>query len=378
MMNSSQSGVAVVVHGGGPTHVLNASLAGLADEYKGTLLGGAFGFEGVLKGEFVDVHRLNRTELMDTPGSALGSSRIGLNAQEYEGILHSLRKFDAHRMFVTGGNGTMYAALGLDRAARAAGYELHVVGVPKTIDNDLHATDHTPGYGSAARFFSHAVRDVGLDMRSLPGRISVVEVMGRNVGWLTAATMLARRSDDDAPHLVYLPERPLPEDRFLADVEAMYRRLKWGVVTVCEGQRNERGEPIGDTGMPDSFGRLLSGSCAQTLARLIMDRTGIRARADKPGLVGRSCRQLASPVDRQESWMCGQAAARQVEGGVMITLQREPGEPYRCLTGTARLDEVAFDERPLPSEWIPDHASELSPEFVRWILPLAGPVWTKD
>jgi 6-phosphofructokinase 1 len=371
-MNSTKRCTAVVAHGGGPTHVLNASLAGLAESYEGRLLGGRFGFEGVLKGEFVEVCALDREELLVTPGSALGSSRIGVSDEEYGGILTTLKRLDAHRLFITGGNGTMYAALGVDRAARSAHYELHVIGIPKTIDNDLHATDHTPGYGSAARFFSHAIRDAGLDMASLPGRISIVEVMGRNVGWLTAATMLARRRKDDPPHLVYLPERLLSEDRFLADVETMYGRLGWGVIAVCEGQRNDRGEPIGDPGMPDNFGRLLSGSCAQTLARLIIDRLRIRARAEKPGLVGRSLRELVSPVDRDESRMCGRAAASVEDGGIMITLEREPGDAYRCRTGTAQLNQVAFDERPFPEEWIPGNASEASEGFLKWVSPLAG------
>jgi 6-phosphofructokinase 1 len=199
-------------------------------------------------------------------------------------------------LFYTGGNGSMETARQITEAARASDRALDVIGVPKTIDNDLAGTDHTPGYGSAARFFACAARDLGADNRALRGLVQILEVLGRHTGWLTAATTLARRDADDAPHLVYLPERPLPLARLLDDVQRVFDRLGRCTVTVCEGQLDEHGEPFGADVRMSSRGPLAT-NLAHRLALLVTQRLGIKARGEKPGLLGRVSRVLRSDVD---------------------------------------------------------------------------------
>src|SRR5581483_635167 len=273
-MNSKMKGTALVAHGGGPTHVINASLAGIVEECRrhsaiGALYGARHGIAGVLAEDFIDLFAQNPrriTAIGRTPGSALGSCRQEVSRDDYERIVAVCRARNIRYFFYTGGNGSMHTALHISRIAREQRYEMRVIGVPKTIDNDLAETDHSPGYASAALFAACAIRDIGEDNRSLPTPVTVVEIMGRNAGWITAATVFARHTADDAPHLVYLPERRLPEDRLFADVEAVYRRLGRVVVAVCEGQTDQRGIPFGDLGPPDGFQRRLSGNVAHTLA----------------------------------------------------------------------------------------------------------------
>jgi ATP-dependent phosphofructokinase / diphosphate-dependent phosphofructokinase len=289
-------------------------------------------------------------------------------------MLAIFRRRDIHVFFYTGGNGSMDTALAIDRAAREAGYELLVAGIPKTIDNDLSVTDHTPGYASTAHFFAVAARDVGEDNRSLPSPVCVLEVLGRNAGWVVAATAFARQAPEDAPHLIYLPERRLSLDRIAADVETVYRRIGRCLVAVCEGQLDENGRAFGaDVDRAESAVHRLASNLGHTLARLLTEKTGLRARSEKPGLFGRSCGPLASELDRREAWQCGRAAAKAAlegEGGVMAALRRDSTEPYHCSTFLTPLDTVARKERCLPAEWIAPEGNDVMPAFREWAAPL--------
>ena len=373
---------ALIAHGGGPTSVINASLAGLVEECRRTghfsaLYGARYGMHGVLDEE-------NWIELLaqdpaliraigDSPGSALGSSRRDLSVDDYDGILSIFRRREIRSFFYTGGNGSMSTALEIVRLSRAANYELQVIGIPKTIDNDLCVTDHTPGYPSAAHFFAIAARDVGEDNRSLPPPISVLEVLGRNAGWVVAATRFARGREDDAPHLIYFPERPVSLDRIATDVEHVYRRLGRVVIAVCEGQLDENGQPFGaDQDRAGSSTHRLASNLGHTLARLLSEKLGLRARAEKPGLLGRSCGGLVSEVDRQEAWACGKtaAAAKQSESGVMVAIRRDSDEPYRSSTFLTPLETVARVERLLPLEWISPHCNDVLEGFIQYAAPL--------
>jgi len=380
-----KSGVAVVAHGGGPTSVINASLAGVIEQARAegisSLLGARNGIAGVLEDRFLDLFAQSpeRVEaIAATPSSALGTSRMSVADADYERIIDVFRRRGVRWFFYNGGNGSMYLASQVARAAQAAGYELCVAGIPKTIDNDIAGTDHTPGYGSCARFFAHAVRDIGADLRALAGRVTFVETLGRNAGWIVAATALARHREDDAPHLVYLPERRVSADEICADVERVFRRFGFAVIAVCEGLTNERGEPFGaDMLPPDGFKRQLAGNLAHTLSRIVGNRTGLKTRSEKPGLFGRSCGGYVSEVDRAEARMCGRAAvaaAAAGESGKMVTLVREPGAEYRCATGLAALEEAAYAERTFPSEWIAPEGADVMPEFLEWVRPLAGTI----
>ena len=375
-------GNGLVVHGGGPTAVLNASLAGVVDQWRktglGKLYGALGGAAGLLEEKLADLGAASDglwRRIAEAPGSVLGSSRRNLGAEDLAAMVGILRRRDIRSVFPTGGNGTMLMALALAEAAKAAAYDVRVVAIPKTIDNDLMGTDHSPGYASAARFFAAAVRDIGADNRALPG-VTVVEILGRNCGWLAAATVLARARPDDAPHLIYLPECRLAFDRLAADVERARRRFGRAVIAVCEGQLDETGEPFGAETRTTSR-EPLALNLAHVLSQRLSRALGIKARSEKPGLLGRSCAALASRVDRREAALCGRAAVRAAcdgAGASMVTLERQPGAAYRCRTGLAPLAQVAGGERRLPPEWWPAEASDPLSEFRAWVEPLAGPI----
>ena len=373
---------ALIAHGGGPTSVINASLAGLVTESReqgifSKLYGARFGVRGILEQNFTEL--LSRDgelleRIAESPGSALGSSRLKLSDNDHERILEIFRRNDIRCFFYTGGNGSMGTALRIANEARARSYDLQVIGIPKTIDNDLCVTDHTPGYASTAHFFAVAARDVGEDNRSLPPPITVLEVLGRNAGWVTAATALARGRDDDAPHLIYFPERPVSLDQIAADAEEVYRRLGRVLIAVCEGQLDENGTPFGaEVDRPGSSVHRLASNLGQTLARLLAAKLNLRARSEKPGLFGRCCGPLASKLDRAEAGECGRAAARAAqngETGVMIAIRRESAMPYRSSTFSTPLESVAGRERLLPAHWINERGNNVTNDFLDYVSPL--------
>ena len=379
-------GAAVVAHGGGPTAVLNASLAGvIAEAHRHpeitTLLGAKAGAEGLIGGEFYDLFQVAESELPAierAPGSVLGSTRRKLTPDDFEQMLAGFKKHDVRYLFYTGGNGSMGTALEFQKYALGYGHELRVMGIPKTIDNDIHGTDHTPGYASCARFFAYAARDTGADNRALATPIMIIEVLGRNVGWVVAATALARHHEDDAPHLIYMPENRLPIDKLCADVERVYRRLGRCVVTVCEGQTDENGGWYGaDLASPVGTRGQLPSNLGHTIARMVWAKTGLRTRCERPGLVGRAASQLVSEVDREESRRCGETAVqRAVEGetGYMVSIERvsDSGAPYESRMGMVPLSEAASRERLFPREWILD--GSIAEGFCEWASPIVGEV----
>lgn len=381
---SNNAGAALVVHSGGPTAVINASLLGLVEEaakrlrFK-ALYGARFGLEGILKQDFVDLLAFDQPRLMrvaQAPSSALGTSRRELGPDGAPRLLDVFRACDIRCLFYTGGNGSMGTAAQIAALARAARFDLQVIGIPKTIDNDLAETDHTPGYASAARFFAGAVRDIGADNRALPGQVQFVEVLGRNAGWIVAATALARRRPADAPHLVYFPERPLPLDRLLGDVERVYGRLGRCVVAVCEGQLDEHGQPFG-ADVRGNWRGSLAMNLAHRLATLVTAHLKLKARGEKPGLLGRVNRAARSPVDWREARMCARAAVRAAARGVsgeMVTLVRQQGPVYRVTTGLAALERIAGAERLFPQRWLDREAGDAHPEFLEYIAPLVGEI----
>ena len=377
---------AVIAHGGGPTAVINASLAGLIEECRhhprlASLYGARYGLRGLLAGEFYDLSAQNPALVQavgETPGSAIGSSRLKLEPDDYGRLVDVFRRNEIRYFFYTGGNGSMGTALAVDRYARDVKYELTVVGIPKTIDNDLAVTDHTPGYASTARFFAFAVRDVGEDNRSLPSPVCILEVLGRNAGWVVAGTAFARHDPDDPPHLIYFPEKRVSLDRIAADVERVYARIGRVVIAVCEGQLDPEGRPFGaDVDRPDVPQHRLASNLGHSLARVLTEKTGIRARSEKPGLMGRSCGPFASTVDRQEAWECGRAAARAAvagETGVMVAIRRDSTGPYRSSTFLTPLESVAGTERTMPPDCIAADANDVTPAFLDYARPLIGEV----
>jgi 6-phosphofructokinase len=383
-VSGSSGGIALVVHSGGPTPVINASLWGVVEEARkqreiAKLYGAAYGLDGVLREDFIDLFAQNSDTLQSiaaTPSSALGTSRLEVGPAEIDRVLRVLCEHDIRFLFYTGGNGSMGTALQIAEAARDLPQELRVIGIPKTIDNDLAETDHTPGYPTTARFFATAVRDIGADNRALPGQVEFVEVLGRNAGWLVAATSLARYHPDDAPHLIYFPEAPLPMEQLLEDVDRVYRRLGRCVVAVCEGQLDERGEPFGADVREGSRGKLAM-NLGHRLAILVSQRLKVKTRSEKPGLLGRSWWGEHPQIDRAESRLCGQAAVRaacQGVAGAMVTLLREEGSEYAISTGLAPLERVALIERLFPAAWRSPSGNDVLPQFRDYAAPLVGPI----
>lgn len=368
----------LVAHGGGPTAVLNASLAGLARgaEAAGAELWAArHGMDGLLRSDWADLRGRGESfwsKVERAPGSVIGSSRRGMETPDFERAVEICRAAGVGVLFLTGGNGTMRCARRLHEAARGA---MRVIGIPKTIDNDIPGMDHTPGHGSVARFFAHAARDLGADNRALPSPVAVLETLGRDVGWVTAATALARREDDDAPHLIYLPERPVSPDQVCGDVDRVLRRLGRCVVAVCEGQKDTEGRAFGAETQKDRDGvGRLSANLGHAMAHLISARLGVRARSERPGLVGRSFGLTASERDRAESEAAGRFAAigaADGRGGVMVALNRDPGPGYRL-----RLEYAPIESglRHFPHSWIAPSGHDVVQDYIDWVRPLAGEV----
>ena len=382
------TGKAVFAQSGGPTAVINSSICGAIEEARKhkeivAMYGSIHGILGVLHENMIDLNRESpRTIslLRRTPSSSLGSSRYKLKEEDYDRILKVLAAHDIRYFFIAGGNDSMDTANRVFRMAREKGYELSVMGLPKTVDNDLPITDHCPGYGSVARWLALSVRDAGLDTEAIytSDTIKVVETMGRNAGWITAATALARQQPNDAPHIILLPEIPFSRDKFLSDVERVYRKLGYALITCCEGLRDENGDYLTasqrslDT---DRFGHRQLGGVGETLCGIIAEGLKIKARADKPGTIQRVSALLASPVDVEEAYATGaQAVKHAVEGksGWMVTLEREPGAEYACKTGIVSLEEVANREKKVPREFINAEGTGVTGAFLEYVTPLIG------
>ena len=315
-----------------------------------------------------------------TPSSGLGSCRHKLTAGDYEQLLDVFKAHNIRYFLYIGGNDSMDTAHQVGELARNAGYDLCCMGVPKTIDNDLDFTDHCPGFGSVARWLATSVRDAGLDTEAIGvvDKVKVIEIMGRNAGWVTAATALARDHADAAPHLLYLPERPIHMDGLVEDVQRTYERLGYVVICVCEGVRGPGGQPLSVSASVldvDSFGHRMMGNVAELLCREISTRLKLKTRFDKPGTIQRVAGALASETDRGEAYMVGQMAVRYALGGTsdkMVTLVRECDDPYSCTTGLVGLEAVANAEKLVPDHFINKAGNDVTDAFLAYARPLMG------
>jgi 6-phosphofructokinase 1 len=343
------------------------------------ILGMRNGVLGALRGDLVDLTHLDNAaleQLKRTPSAALGSCRYKLTASEVVQVAQTLREEQAEAFVYIGGNDSADTALKVSDVSAG----LKVVGVPKTIDNDLPGTDHCPGYGSAARFLAQVTRETALDTRAMRATdpIRLIEVMGRHAGWLPGAAWLARQQADDAPHLVYLPERPRSVEDMTEDVRTVYREHGWCVIVLCENQPTPDGRVIGATGEPrwvDAFGHAYFESPAQWLARHLQSELNVRVRFDKPGTIQRMATAYVSSTDRAEAELVGRQAVRlAAEGvsGVMVSLEREAGGAYRVTTGATPLAVVANEQRHVPAEFVSETGNGLTQAFVDYATPLIG------
>lgn len=377
-----------IAQSGGPTPVINASLAGViqaaaAQAEIGQIYGLVNGLEGALKGEIIDLSGLpaeTLARLAETPAAALGSGRYKVVEADYERILNF---FWAHqvRYFVhIGGNGSMYITHRLAEVAETRRHALSVIGVPKTIDNDLDGTDHSPGYGSAARFLALATRDTGRDLESMVNfdDVIILETMGRNAGWLAAAAALGKESEAEAPHLVYTPEIVFDEAHFLEEVARLHRRLGRVFVVVAEGIRNRQGDFVGQVYQTDPLGRVVHArgtGVAAYLNGLVQEQLKLQTRFLRPGLIGRASSACVSATDREEAYRAGQAAVEQLVGGqsgLMITLERLSDQPYNCQAGTTPLEAVTGLEKTMPRAYMDEAGTMITEAFRQYALPLIG------
>lgn len=360
--------------------MINASLYGVIEEAKrnkevGKVYGAIGGTGAIFSETFMDLTRFPEEQLkllLHTPASAIGSSRYPLYEEDYQKMAEIFRKHQIKYVLLNGGNGTMDACGHIYEVCKEL--DIRVVGIPKTIDNDIAMTDHSPGYGSAARYIATTAQEVGEDVKSLPIHVCIIEAMGRNAGWITAASALARRKQGDAPHLIYLPERVFHEEEFLEDVAALHKKQGGVVVVVSEGLHDEQGESI----VPPIFKTdraVYYGDVSAHLANLVVRKLGIKARSEKPGLCGRASVLLQSSIDREEARLAGAMALRSaVEGhsGVMVAFRREPGTVYQMKPELVPIEKVMLYERTMPEEYINERGNDVTQEFVEWCRPLIG------
>ncbi|MHB8128132.1 MAG: diphosphate--fructose-6-phosphate 1-phosphotransferase [Mobilitalea sp.] len=370
----------LIVHGGGPTAVLNSSLYGVVTEAKQSgmvnkVFAAIGGSEGIIKENFKDLSTTEEKELqllLHTPGTAIGSSRYALTQEDYDKMPEIFLRNNIKYVLFNGGNGTMDTCGRVREACKEK--DIFVVGIPKTIDNDISVIDHAPGFASAAKYIATTTAEVGADVKSLPIHVCVIEAMGRNAGWITAASALARKDKKDAPHLIYLPERPFEEEEFLEDVKRLYDEQGGVVVVASEGLKNKQGESI----VPPIFqsGRAIYfGDVSAYLANLVIQKLGIKARSEKPGLCGRSSMTNQSRIDRDEAVLVGREAVKAAlsgHTGVMVGIKRVPGEEYRIETPLIPITEVMMEEKVLPAEYINSRGNDITDEFVDWCKPLLG------
>jgi ATP-dependent phosphofructokinase / diphosphate-dependent phosphofructokinase len=372
----------LVLQGGGPTPVLNVSLCAVIDEAMQSgkfdrVLGARRGIEGLARGEIVHLTQLSPRELArirKTPGASLGTTRFKPAATDLDSILATLARFDVRHLVLIGGNGSLRGAHAISEAARAAGYELCVVGVPKTVDNDIPGTDRCPGYASAARYIAQSVRDLGCDVAALPQPVSIIETMGRSVGWLAAATALARRDEREAPHLVYLPEHAFAVDRFIGDVDRVVRKVGHAVVVVNEGIRGADGKlvyEIASSTQRDACDRALPGGVANFLADAVTKNLKIRCRTEKPGLCGRASMLHLSAQDVHDADLVGRSAVRAaVENRSDVMVSLLPLGAGGCQL--VALESAAGKDRPIPAQWLDSSDLGVNANFLDYVRPLVG------
>ncbi len=392
-------GKAVIGQSGGPTAVINRSLVGFikeatSQEYE-EVLGARHGLSGMLSEDFVDLSKLSDSQLYGiakTPAAALGSVRKKPTEEDIEKLISIFEKQNIRYFFYIGGNDSAETANLVSEGAKQIGYEMKAFHIPKTIDNDLLETDHCPGYGSAARFVAHAFQGDDADNRSLKG-IKINVLMGRHAGWLTAASTLGKSSEEDGPHLVYVPEKVFNIDEFLKDVKEVYDSLGRCVVAVSEGIHNKEGDYFlqtyasdtgsGLAGKTDSHGNIqLSGSGAlgDTLTNIVSEHIdGARVRADTFGYLQRSFLADISEVDAEEAERVGRhsvIASLDLQSGSVI-LKRQLSETYYCDVDVVDLDKVAKNTKDMPEEFLDNKKPYVTNEFFKYAMPLTGGIEPK-
>ena len=383
-------GNAIIGQSGGPTSVINASLAGVIEAAKdcGVItktLGMRFGIEGLMAENIIDLSAESAQTiegLKITPSSALGSCRHKLKDSDLPIILELLKKHNIRYFFLIGGNDTMDTIHRVEAYARENKYELIGIGIPKTVDNDLFGTDHTPGFPSAARYMALSVAQAGVLARDMQkvDQFVIFQCIGREAGWLVGATALGKTNPEDAPHIMCFPERAFEKDKFLADVKKCYDQFGFVSIVCGEGITYADGTPVSASETKDKFGNVEFGamggtSVATALHRMVSNEFGFRGEFQITESLSMCAADRAVQVDIYEAYMCGQKAVELAAGGttgVMVTLERQHSDKYHCTTGTAQLSEVAIKAKPMPDEYINAKGNFITDKFLDYIKPLVG------
>ena len=388
-MSEKLVGSCIFGQSGGPTAVINASAYGViraaldAEEIT-TVYGAAHGIKGVLEDKLYIMDEEDPAELellLHTPSSELGSCRYKIADPEvddtdYKRILEIFKKYNVRYFFYNGGNDSMDTCNKVSRYMESVGYECRVMGVPKTIDNDLYGTDHCPGFASAAKYIATSCMEINKDARVYDnGMITIVEIMGRHAGWLAASAALATEFGS-GPDLIYLPECDFDLDKFYADVEKVYAENGKVLVAVSEGIHYADGRFVSEakTSATDGFGHAQLGGLASTLAELVKERTGAKVRGIELSLLQRCGAHLASATDVNEAFTAGKTAVEAAVNGVtgkMVAFKRVYVDgKYTCEMELLPLSSVANYEKKVPLEWINEEQNGLKHEFIDYVLPL--------
>ncbi len=384
-------GALMFAQSGGPTSVINASAAGvfiegLENDMITEVYGAAHGIRGILNEEFYDISKEDKKELLllkNTPSSALGSVRYKLkdasvDDTDYKRLLEVFKKYDVRYFFYNGGNDSMDTCNKISKYMAKSGYEMNVIGVPKTIDNDLFGTDHCPGFASAAKYIATSIMEISLDAKVYDTpMVCVIEAMGRNAGWLTASAVLANYKGHGVD-LIYLPETDFDIEKFVSDVKNVCaKNNNKCIAVVSEGIHDKDGtlicEKLGETGARDSFGHAQLGGVAAGLANLIKKETGFKTRAVELSLMQRCASHCASKTDVEETFGAGRQAVKAAVSGItdkMVCYKRVEGDKYACEYELVDLALAANTEKTVPLEWIINDNTFISDEFVKYALPL--------
>ena len=391
----------LVGQSGGPTAVINGSLygvvsEGLANPAIGKVIGMVNGIEGFLAGRTMEMAPLAENgeleRIRTTPGSFLGSCRYklpeDLSDPVYPELFKKFEEFEIGYFFYIGGNDSMDTVSKLSRYAASVGNKIRIIGVPKTIDNDLVETDHTPGFGSAAKYVASTVREIAIDASVYDNKqsVTIVEIMGRHAGWLTAASVLARKFEGDNPVLIYLPEVAFDTDAFIEKVKEKLQTTSNLVVCISEGINDGNGtfvcELASDVGV-DNFGhKMLTGS-GKYLENLVKEKLGVKVRSVELNVCQRCSSSCLSATDLNEAVESGRFAVKAAidgETGKMITFIRKSSEPYELEFGTADVNIICNMEKPVPQKWITENGSDIGGEFIAYarrfktgVAPISSP-----
>ena len=383
-------GNALIGQSGGPTPVINASLAGVlsaAQEARDIdrILGMRFAIEGFMEGETVDLTNASRRfieSLATTPSSILGSCRKKVTDDDLPEIARRLKELEVRYFFLIGGNDTMDTVQRVEEYCRRSGYELYGIGIPKTVDNDLYGTDHTPGYPSAARYVALSVMQSGRlakDMQRVD-KFVIHQTVGRDSGWLAASAACARKAPGDAPHIIYIPERPLDRERVAADARDAVERYGYASIVCGEGIIWEDGTPVTGSATTDGFaniefGAMAGASAAMVLHGIISRETGFRGEFQVTESLPMCASDRISPVDIAEAMGVGRRAVELAAGGssgLMVTIERTSAGPYASSFGSIDLREAAVKAKSMPDEFIAPDGRDVTPAFIEYVSPLVG------